>query len=674
MASATVFIPRPDLTSKDNLLGFIESARRELQVFGADLNFDDHVWDVTDYLNLKGRGNKRTRINFFALSSGERGLPMREPFLSFAKAYCRYMHGLRPKKFINCRLYALKAVAEALEAEFGSAEVDQINGHVLDAAAAIIRRRYDEALAYRVGGDLELLCNFLARHALTAIPILWRNTLPRPSDAQRVGREFDERRAAKMPSQAALDALPKVFQRATESGDVLVASTTAILLAAPSRISEVLLLPTNCEITFGSSNDSRVVLRWWPSKGAPPMMKPVYGGMSDVVSEAIRKLKEITAPAREIATWYESKPYQLFLPFGTRHLRSQVYLTSEDVARIIGVDDGFAWCQHQQIEIARCGQKKVVRFEDVERRVLALLPDGFPFLNREIGLRYSEALFVVRQNELQRCRATHRCMIEPIPTDFVNDALGSKKDGRPSIFDRLGFSEPDGSPIRITTHQFRHFLNTIAQSGGLSNLDIAKWSGRLDLRQNAVYDHVSTSEMLIKIREAVGDSSLMFGPMGSAPDRRLISRSEFSELKVPTAHTTELGFCVHDFAVSPCELHRDCINCEELVCVKGDCVKSASIRRQLEETRNLLERARSADQAEQFGADRWAAHQQMTLKRLEQICSILDDSSVPPGTFITLYKPNSTVRHRLTGNLQLPVNELQMEGKLLHEAKEITEP
>jgi hypothetical protein len=648
MASAVVFCPRPELPGSENLRGFIRSAREDLHVFGANLNFEENVWDITDYLDLKGRGNKRTRINFYAFSPDNKAqIPIREPFLSFAKAYYRYMHGLRPKKFVHGRMYALKALAQALETELGTAAVEQINGHVFDTAAATIKQRFVEALAYRLGGDLDQLAEFLSDNGFTTVPVRWRNTLARPSDTQRVGSEFDKRRAAKMPSEAALDALPQAFHLAKEPLDILVTSVTAILLAAPSRISELSLLPVNCEITQQTPTETRVLMRWWPSKGAPPMVKPVYSGMSDVVCKAIANLKAISAPAREIAAWYERNPGQLFLPPGFEHLRFATYLTTEEVAQVVGVDSAHMWCKNHGIEQTKVDGRSTFLFKDVERKILSMLPQGFPLVNRELGLRYSEALLLVRKNELHLNRATYLGMIEPLTTDSINDALGSKSDGRASMFDRLGFKEPDGTEIKVTTHQFRHYLTTIAQMGGLSQLDIAKWSGRVDVRQNAAYDHVSPTEMLVKIREAVGDSSQMFGPLGKAPDRRLISRDEFAQLKVPTAHTTELGFCIHDYTMSPCEIHGDCINCEELVCVKGDSFRNAQVKRQLEESRNLLERAESADADGHYGAARWVVHQRATVERLDQLCAILDDPTVPPGAFITLVRPNQTASPRL---------------------------
>ena len=54
--------------------------------------------------------------------------------------------------------------------------------------------------------------------------------------------------------------------------------------------------------------------------------------------------------------------------------------------------------------------------------------------------------------------------------------------GRPvsvkSIFEQLGYTEPDGSPIKLTTHQARHFQCTLAERGGMAQDDLAKWAGR----------------------------------------------------------------------------------------------------------------------------------------------------------------------------------------------------
>lgn len=646
MASAFIFCPRPELSVEENTKGFIRSARFELTTFGAGLKFDDNVWDISDHVYLKGKEASKLRINFFAFSAVESAqVPLKEPFLSFAKAYFRYLYALRPTKLLHGRLSALKAVGLALDHEHGSGEIALLSARTLDSAARILQRRYSDKVAYRGGRELERMAAFLSEGRLTVRPIRWTNTLSRPSDTDRVGKQFDQRRAARLPSKAALTALPELFRLAESPVDLIVTSVAAILLSAPSRISEVLALPVNCEVAQEVQDKTTYRLRWWPSKNADPMLKPIYSGMTQVVKEALERLRRTSSPAHSIAAWYEANPDKLFLPKGAGHLRSRTWITLADVTQITGIENSWQWCMRNDIELIRRGKTMLVRFGAVERNILRLLPRGFPILNKETGLRYSEALLIVRKNELHPRRGLYLCMIDTISIGVVSFALGTLE-GR-SIFGRFGFKEPDGSRIGVTTHQFRHYLNTVAQMGGLSQLDIAKWSGRVDVRQNTAYDHVSSDEMLILIRNAVGDKSQMFGPLSMPPSHRLISRDEFAQLKVPTAHTTELGFCIHDFTMTPCELHRDCINCEELVCIKGDSVRSSHIKRQLDEARLLLERAESASMDGHYGADRWIVHHRATVARLNQINAILDDPSVPIGAFITLAQPTTRASRRL---------------------------
>jgi hypothetical protein len=194
-----------------------------------------------------------------------------------------------------------------------------------------------------------------------------------------------------------------------------------------------------------------------------------------------------------------------------------------------------------------------VQFADLEKAVLKLLPRGFPVLDPSTRLRYSESLCVIQRQALHDARSPYRCAIEAVRTGQILERLRGHK-ATLSIFDRLHFHEDDGSPIRLTTHQVRHYLNTLAQGRGMSQLDIAKWSGRKNVHQNAAYDHVSDRDMLSQIREAVGNGRRMVGPLASLPKNDLIPREDFLRLKIPTAHTTEVGFCVHDYTMSPCQL------------------------------------------------------------------------------------------------------------------------
>lgn len=670
MADIIIFQPQAEIDAAGNLRIFINLCQKELKVFGAELPFKEDTWDISDSINLNGHGNKRHRLVFSNLETVNDDSPisMAEPFLSFAKAYFRYMQGFRPVNGTGPRLVALRALEAALRESGGDADPIRSDLHIFNRAAQMIVEKYSAAAAYRQGGQLEMLSEFLCDNKLTTVSVRWRNFIMRPKDTVRVGKEFDERRNDKMPTQAALDALPEIFLRAVEPIDVIVSSVAALLCASPDRISEVLSLPHDCEVKQKNikTGVEAYGLRWWPAKGAEPMIKWVVPSMASVVQVAITKIRKITDESRRIAQWYESHPNQLYLSQSIEYLRLQEWLSMADLRSIFGFtqsNSALAWCKSNSIEVDKKLGKMYVRFSHVEKSIVKMLPVGFPIMDKNTGCKYSDALFVMRTYELGSQKATLNCMIESVSINQINTGLGGRVEhGHESIFSRFGYTEPDGSNINISTHIFRHYLNTLAQAGGLSQIDIAKWSGRKDIKQNVAYDHVTPGQMVQKIRDAIGDENIMFGPLTELSKKTLIPRDDFARLVVPTAHTTELGYCIHDYTMSPCQTHLDCINCTDLICIKGDFEKELKLRIQLDESRELMLKAELATKEHYYGSDRWFDHHKVTFERLSELLSIMDNPSVPKGAVIQLSPPKS------------PTQIISMQKKLNKSAKNVNNP
>jgi len=493
-----------------------------------------------------------------------------------------------------------------------------------------------------------MLAELLTEKRLSATPMRWRNSIARPSDTVRVGREFEQRRQEKMPSAAALEALAVAFRTSTEPADVIITSAAALMCAAPDRVSEVLTMRSDCEVVQERrGKDAAYGLRWWPAKGADPMIKWVVPSMAEIVQKALTNIRQHTEESRRIASWYECNPHNVYLSADIQYLRSKARLDLSEVEALTGQRNPMQWIVQQSIATEPQGRRTTVLFTDVECAILKLLPDAFPVFDRTTGLKYSEALFIVQKNCFHSQKGTWACMIEPMCQQHISDGLGARTaHGASSVFSRLGLTEEDGSAIAISTHQFRHYLNTLAQKGGLSQLDIAKWSGRRDVKQNRDYDHVSGLELLEQLREAVGDDSQMFGPLARVEINSPMTRREFATLQIPTAHSTDIGFCIHDFTMLPCQIHRDCINCNEHVCIKGDNAKAQRVRQRLAEARRLLGAAEAGERDGFDGADRWRDHHQATVARLEELCRLLDDPSIPEGSVIQLANPmaDSAVR------------------------------
>src|SRR5258706_13761825 len=205
----------------------------------------------------------------------------------------------------------------------------------------------------------------------------------------------------------------------------LVSSIMAILCAAPSRIGEVFLLSADCEVIRNDSRGTAVYgLRWYPEKGAPPQTKPIITSMVDVVREALNKIRALTKPARIVSAWYERHPTELYLPAALEYLRGKKTLNTEELAQVVfatpttGAGIG-NWVYRQKIKRRtprRVGMAADYAFVDVEAAVIKLLPRGFPFVNEEIGLKYSDALLCHLRGLRNSTTATFRGAVELIGT------------------------------------------------------------------------------------------------------------------------------------------------------------------------------------------------------------------------------------------------------------------
>ncbi len=665
MNVAIVFEPEETFSSNDNLYKFIAMCRDELTVFGADLSFDNNIWNLSSHIEQKGTTKRIVAIfstyNFtYGQQAGkateENIDPMSDPFSSFAKAYFRYRFGLKSFKEPGQLLEPLRILEQALININGKSDPNTIDNYVLDEAIVITKANYSQGRGYRIGATLKNIGKFLADKRLTKVAPDWKNPIKRPKDGSRVGKEADDRRNTKMPSEAGLEALPEIFNKATSPYEKLVSSLIALLICAPNRINEVFLLPYDCEVVLKDTEGiEQYGLRWFPAKGAAPMIKWIIPSMADVAKEAVKKIRKVTEQAREVAKWYESSPNKLYLPKELEHLRDTKLGTTEVAYMIYGKDItnknlsqrkqlAIAWMKNHSVSYKKDGHNLVIHFSDLEKALLMLLPERFPYLNEEIDLKFSEALVLQMTNEYHCGKGTLVPTVNNIRMEIVADAL-KNRGTLSSLFERFRYTELDGSPIKMTSHQFRHYLNTLAQKGGLSQLDIAKWSGRIDIHQNQAYDHISVDEMLEMAREAIGDENAMIGPLSNIDDIKkkvVISRDEFAMLKVRTAHVSETGVCIHDFTMTPCDHHGNCMGCADHMCMKGDKERNNRIRAMKKDTEGFLEHANDAQREGQFGVNRWVEYHSWFLEILTSTCDILDDPSIPDGSLIQLSNLSAT--------------------------------
>lgn len=641
MDNVFLFTARADLDSKQNLELFIKSCREEVTAFGVDLPFDEPVWDLSESITNKGRKKKNRAIfsSFQAAKAGKETPTMSAAFLPFAQAYFRYSFGLRPTTSWNNRIVALRAIDYVLCGRNLSGHVASISHDILDEVRNLLLASYSQAVAAHVAGEVQSISDFLIEQNIIALRTRWLKGVRRPADAViRVGAEADRARNEAMPSPRAIEAMAHLFTNASEPDELYIGSVLALLHCAPQRINETVRLAVDCEVEAEDlEKNTQYGIRLPSSKEFKDGVRWILPTMAGVARKAILNLKLVSEPARKIALWYERNPTAVYLPSNLEHLRGKDLSAAEVGLLLYGVDgtekQAIGWCK--RAKILSVGVR--YPFAAIEAAVVSMLPEGFPYA--QPGLLFSEALMACRHLEMSNLRLTYNCLIGYISSDEIASRISISGSVKQSIFERFNLTEDDGTPVLVHTHQMRHYLNTLAQSNNATQLDIAMWSGRADVRQNKAYDHVPGEVLLERAREVALSKNLdvFGGDLTVRKIRILVHREEATgNLKTRSAHITDYGMCTHEYSSSPCQIYHDCLNCNELVCVKGDNVKLGNIVRFKQETEVLLAEAENAEKDSAHGASRWVKHQRKTLEHANKLISILTDSQIPEGALVKL--------------------------------------
>lgn len=636
MAEIIQFVPKSKLTAHQNIVEFIRLCKEELTVFETTIemfNWEDNSW--------KGEVNF-TKVGVHSKKWNETDL-LDSSIIEFSKAYFRYQQGMNKTKNKN-EIKALRCIEVAMLAESSKCEMHLVSPSILDKAAHIARENYSKLAAYQTGGQLVKLIKFLNDHSLIADPFTWKNTNKKPAeDTLQIGLEAAKKRAKKLPDEEALLTAAEIFNLYPNLPErsILVTSVVAILISVPARISEVLSLPVDClHYDVDKKGNPAVGIRWYSQKGYGHEIKWVPSGMVAIVEEAIERVKKLSEPARNLATWYESKPDLFPRHADCPNVKEDELLTLNQVALSMGL--GVGNTLNQQRSSARQYVKRYnleaqdykISLRMLNKHLHSRLPDGFPMFNVEAGVKWSNALFSLREEELSKQLSTSPVLLLRPDATVINNGLGPRKiEFHQSIFSLHGYN-PD---LKIKSHQPRHKLNTDARLGGMTDTIIAKWSGRADEKQNRHYNHVSPEQMIELVKSVNSDLTVVGDYSVNLP----LTYEEYQLMaEGKTAHVTEGGFCVHDYISSPCQKYMDCVNCSEHVCLKGDGQKLINLRLQLERETALLNKAKLDIENQFYGADTWYLTKLRTVERLKELISILEDTSIEDGAVVRLHVPS----------------------------------
>lgn len=333
--------------AQSNMADFIRAVRAKSRFLRLDggSRWNDLRWRITS-----NRGFDRTMTCSFTTVARSSD-PLPEPFAEQSRAVVAAILLRRPGVHPAQIIRALRLIYHAMVQTDGKPDLTFLDQHRIDGLNASIISGMNRGSRHFLGTFLEDIVNrVLSAGNLTIQPVCYHSPFS-AADANRLDNhiiwsqkdetERENSKAAKLPDLEAVFSLADLFhQPGWEHRDVnLVAgSLAALLLFAPSRISEILTLPANCTTVADRGERRRFGLMWRPAKGGMPMTKFVAAPeWEEVLKEAIDRLTVLGASARSAAEWYEENPGMLYLPPGTGHLRGRP-LTAVDVAKIIGLE------------------------------------------------------------------------------------------------------------------------------------------------------------------------------------------------------------------------------------------------------------------------------------------------------------------------------------------------
>lgn len=659
---------KPDCGSAVAMDGFVRWARVALHKIPNVIN--TITWDQVSWGKWGLLNTKVTKLE-------EPKCRMDSSFVDFAKSILVYRYTYY-RQVQSSFIVSLRLIESALLDVVGVADIKKSNGAVFDRASYLAQLHWTKGdSAYQSGRILFWIYGFLKDNGMLDEPFVWN--LPIKLRKRLTLVDAEEHARTKLPSDDALVALGEIFHNKPELGiDVMVSSAVAIMLSHPCRIGELSYLADDCLYYEKSDQgEEQLYIKWYASKGYGNKPVPVVDSMADICKEAVERVSKFTKEARAYAKWLEDNP-EVFPPHpGVPDKGPDEPLTIEEVCNAMMVSTGgktrtfrhvfkrefLSRYSRVKMNSASKGIVDEVKngFDSVGERVYVngvldhykhndtfcltlrklnillrdkYLPPSFPYTDNKKITKFKDALFCVRTGVLNlndHIAATHPLGVTLgcERSRLISQISGSSR-GVTTIFERHGYIG-----IVVKSHSFRHYLNTAAQRVGLSQVLVAAWSGRVDIGQNRVYNHISTEEKVSQV--AIYAPS--FDPMNISVIEKIDSTAEINIKDLGGAEdrivrSGPFGLCIHDFAESPCSKLGACLKCSNLVCVKGDDVKLKNIKEERDRLHNDVGKVAEAIEQGLYGAERWLDKCNADLEHCNKLIGVLENPDLPRGSLL----------------------------------------
>jgi hypothetical protein len=482
----------------------------------------------------------------------------------------------------------------------------------------------------------------------------------------------------------ALYAVSRLVKNGSRDGDRICMAVTELLAVGGWRIGEVLNMNYDYLCLDGPDvkTSKPIPLDEFPrdlwihyelSKEKAYHAKRIPYAAIPIVLDALAEIRRISEPARQAARFIHGNPGLAPRPDAWKDLPSDTMLQLGSVADTLGVSPKNVrkWLQDKGAPICDAGLSASVMLGEIDRinlqtqskmlpsehlqlhQLLCIMPLFTCWLGRNPKYHIVERLkkhhleqFLGGRNDFAASRRKNMTReASPMKIDGLDSdrsADGERLAGVPSVFERLKPRHADGEvmtdggrPVRILTHQFRHHLSTAMIKGGAGYLAMNGWLGRKRIDANRQYIHLNSDEMRLLMRTKLREGAFqgyLAEAVSTSPEE---DREGFNKAIASAIVVTDIGVCLHDWSILPCQNHGACGGCSYNFLFKGDAEQRREAVQQLTSHNRLLSTA-ELDAGVQGLASNHTRHHRKMIRALEKIVATHDDPRIPDGTLVQI--------------------------------------
>ena len=619
-------------TARNAFAVLVATARERFAVgfASAGFDFDDPCWDIRA---LKDRSANSASPRLYFTRHGKTDDPLPPDFALAVKSWLILEYGSAVN--MGPRLASVRMLWEAMllrrQRAASRFRWEDLCSEDLSQAELLMRTHWSESTIYKRVINIIGFAEFLAARGINRA-LYYRPQTPRIEDFNRHTIAGQQERRDRLPTEAALLGLADIYRElATEPRDRLRIAAVAILVVTGLRIGELVTMPADCEVEEVRGGKPRYGLRYFreKSRGGARMfaVRWLTATGAELARPAIAEIRSLTDTARGRAQELERTPHRVPIP--GYHWAAR--MSAAEVSKAVGL-----LCLPSRIPRHSDGRGTFYRASEVEKYLLSLLVARLWTVDKRDGTfqMFSETLLVTFRHFFHPYHADSPLLVEPVVIQDISDFLSGRGEIR-SVFERFDIREPDGSFCRVTSHQFRHWLNYIADKGGLPVDLQTRWLGRENPRDTEAYRHATVDERLAWVKEGIRNGQLSGTKTDAFFELPRSKRDVFLEAEIQAVHVTAFGLCLHDFTVTPCPYHLNCVRgCPDYLRTKG----SSTERDHLVQIQLATERALAGAMGRGDVAQAWVNHYEQTLVGIRSALAVDEDSALPDGALVRAFE------------------------------------